>query len=164
MNVLEELFVHLPNFRIIVCRDCKFTVVPGQITAPLNQNHQMLTVSMSTRKAIVEQVGSLDHVAYRSEDVTHPDVALDAVRELGPVIEQCFECKKCGSLRESKKGSRQNAGKNTIGVARRLEEDDEASGVRSLEISRLKRSTTIRGSSNMPSGPNSLRCYSRCRM
>ena len=70
MNAFEELFTHFPNFRIIVCRDCKFAVVPDQIKAHLNQNHQTLTAS--TRKNIVEQVGRLDHVAYRTEDVIYP--------------------------------------------------------------------------------------------
>lgn len=102
MNAFEELFTHFPNFRIIVCRDCKFAVVPDQIKAHLNQNHQTLTAS--TRKNIVEQVGRLDHVAYRTEDVIYPVAVQDAVRELGPVIEQCFECKECGLLRESRKG------------------------------------------------------------
>lgn len=67
-----------------------------------DQNRQTLTVSK--RKAIVEQVGRLDHVAYRTEDVIYPVAIQDVVRELGQVMRQCLECKECGLLRESRKG------------------------------------------------------------
>ena len=102
MDAFESLFVHFQNFQIIVCRDCKFAVVPDQIKAHLSQSHQTLTVS--TRKGIIEQVEKLDHVAYRSEDVVYPAAEQEAIQELGPVIEQCSQCKACGLLRESKKG------------------------------------------------------------
>ena len=77
MDAFKGLFVHFQNFQIVVCRDCKFAVVPDQIKAHLIQSHQTLTVS--TRKGIIEHVEKLDHVAYRSEDVVYPATEQEAI-------------------------------------------------------------------------------------
>lgn len=102
MDCFQTLFVHYPNFQVIVCRDCKSAVVPNQVKTHLKQSHGLLTTS--TRDQITKYVDQLQNIAYRHEDVQYPVFEEEAIPELGPALEGCFQCKECGSFRESKKG------------------------------------------------------------
>jgi hypothetical protein len=102
MVCFQTLFVHYANFQVIVCRDCKSAVVPSQVKTHLKQSHGLLTTR--TRDQIIKQVNQLEHVAHRHEDVQYPIFEQEAIPELGPTLEGCFQCKECGVLRESKKG------------------------------------------------------------
>lgn len=102
MDAFNTLFVHFPNFEVIVCKDCRFAVVPDQVKAHLRQSHGLLTAK--TRNEIVGHVQQLENIAYRHEDVHYPVFEEEAINELGPALENCYQCKECGSLTESKKG------------------------------------------------------------
>lgn len=102
MDAFHALFVHYTNIQVIVCKDCKSAVVPNQVKTHLKQSHGLLTAK--TRDEIAQHVHQLDHVAYRNEDVQYPVFEEEAIPELGPALEDCFQCKECNSLRESSKG------------------------------------------------------------
>lgn len=102
MEAFGSLFIHFPHFQVIVCKDCRFAVVPKHVKAHLKQSHCFLT--SRTRNGIVDYVQQLEHIAYRHEDVQYPAFEEASIDELGPALENCHQCKKCGSLRESRKG------------------------------------------------------------
>lgn len=112
MDAFDGMLTHFQNFQIIVHRDCKFAVVPYRMEAHLNRNHQVLTID--TRKEIIKHVERLDHVAYTKEDVSYPAAEKAAIPELGPITQQCFQCKECGLLRETRKGMKAHCRKDHV--------------------------------------------------
>lgn len=102
MDAFSTLFVHYENFQVIVCKGCRFAVVPDQVKAHLKQSHNSLT--LKTRNEIAERIQQLEHIAYRREDVHYPAFEEEAIQELGPALENCYQCKECRSLTESRKG------------------------------------------------------------
>ena len=152
MNCFQTLFVHYPNFQIIVCKDCKSAVVPNQVKTHLKQSHGLLTTR--TRGQIAKHVDQLHNIAYKHEDVHYPAFEEEAIPELGPALEGCFQCKECGSFRESKKGIEKHVEKNMDGPAIKAEEAEVALGVSPPGTSHSQKVTVARDSSNSGSGPD----------
>jgi hypothetical protein len=63
-------FQHLPQYRIVVCIDCRTAVVPDHIAAHLRRNHA--SVSKEEQRQAQSYVGDLENVARDVSDVRFP--------------------------------------------------------------------------------------------
>ena len=70
MDAFEQVFQHLPEYRIIVCQKCAFAVVPVQIPRHLGDHHHR--IAEETRHSIIEICRNLNDVAQCVEDVRYP--------------------------------------------------------------------------------------------
>jgi len=79
----------MPEYRIMVCKECRFAVPPGQIRTHLTENHADIPVK--GRREIADTVQDLDDLAQVKEDVIYPEASAAAVKGL-PVHNDGFRC------------------------------------------------------------------------
>src|SRR5690349_5341689 len=89
MDQFETVFKHYPEYRIIVCRDCRSGVIPKNVATHLDGKHACL--SKITRRSVAQVVQGLPQLADRPEDVVYPEPTSDAV-EILPVWTNGFRC------------------------------------------------------------------------
>ena len=77
MDAFEEVFKHMPEFRIIVCRTCQFAVVPDQVYTHLQKRHPKMSTSL--RRSIAATCRDLSDVARSAEEVVLPDPGEESV-------------------------------------------------------------------------------------
>lgn len=81
MQPFEELFVHKPEYQVIICRRCRYAVNPAQIKGHIQSKHQHTTTKQQTRD-IARFVDNLSGVARRPKDVVYPNATSEAISEL----------------------------------------------------------------------------------
>jgi hypothetical protein len=96
METFRRLFDHCTDFRVIICTGCKVAVPPGQTQTHLKVHHPSLSVF--TRREVVEHVGTLSDLAWKPSDVHIPMPALKVVAALptfpdGLVCECWYSCR-----------------------------------------------------------------------
>ena len=72
MDAFQQVFQHLPEHRVILCQQCRYAVVPGQIQRHLQDHHPR--ISPILRRSIAQVCSSLGDVAHSVEDVQYPGV------------------------------------------------------------------------------------------
>jgi hypothetical protein len=80
----DSIFRHMTTHKIIVCRTCKFAVVPGQIERHLREHHPH--VEKEKRNRVVKIGAGLESVAHTQEEVLYPQPTDEPVEGL-PVHE-----------------------------------------------------------------------------
>jgi superfamily II DNA helicase RecQ len=83
MNSLEEgymRFQHFPEYKILVCVDCRTAVIPGQWETHIARKHPEMPTS--TRKATVCRNNSISMLAQTADEVVYPDRTSDRVAGL----------------------------------------------------------------------------------
>ena len=71
MDGFEKVFQHRPEYRIIVCKTCKFAVVPDQVYTHLQTHRPRMPTIL--RRSITELYQTLGDVARSVEEVVYPD-------------------------------------------------------------------------------------------
>ena len=54
-----DQFIHLPEFRVIICKKCQFAVLPSEVDAHFRRE-PVHGLSKESRRAIVNQVRKVD--------------------------------------------------------------------------------------------------------
>ena len=70
MDGFEKVFQHMPEYRIIVCRTCRFAVVPDHVRTHLQGRHPAIPTHL--RRSITEICNGLSDVARSIEEVVFP--------------------------------------------------------------------------------------------
>jgi superfamily II DNA helicase RecQ len=96
MEAFKLLFDHCADFRVLICKGCKVAVPPGQTQTHLKAHHP--SISVSTRREVVEHVGTLGELAWKPSDVHIPKPALKNIANLqtftdGLVCECWYSCR-----------------------------------------------------------------------
>jgi hypothetical protein len=89
MDAFNKLFIHQPEYCVILCRRCKHAVNPAQIKGHITANH--CGVTKQQRQQIVDFVAGLSHVAHTPDEVRYPDVSSAAVAGL-PIYDNGLRC------------------------------------------------------------------------
>ena len=89
METFNTVFVHLPQHQVIVCRQCKFAVVPSQAAVHMKEHHPLIKVQ--TRKEIVKLIQALPNVAQLHQNVKYPS-QIDAPIQYLLVLQDGLEC------------------------------------------------------------------------
>lgn len=85
----DSIFRHMTTYKIIVCRACKFAVVPGQIERHLREHHPQ--VEKGKRNRVAKAGAGLESVAHTKEEVGYPQPTDEPVEGL-PVYEDGLRC------------------------------------------------------------------------
>ena len=92
MEAFEEVLSYLPDFGVLLCKQCQFAIVPTQIETHLRTHHPLQT--QQKRKAIQEQVHRVEGVAHERHQVRYPSSGGPPVPGL-PVFQDAFCCQEC---------------------------------------------------------------------
>lgn len=101
MSGWQELFVHCAEFGVIICRKCRFAVVPVQVERHVKDHHPF--VPKQRRISIAQSVNALDGVAHRLQDIRYPAADQEPVANL-PVYRDGLQCQECGYICRSIQG------------------------------------------------------------
>lgn len=92
-------FVHLPEYRLVVCTTCQFACVAGEVTTHLRTRH--VTISPARRRQIAEAVSQLGHII-RSQaqlgEVRFPPPSTEPIPCLGPPRTDGLRCRACAYI------------------------------------------------------------------
>ncbi len=67
MEDFQEVFQHCPQYRIVVCKICRYAPIPEHVKGHLQKSHKNIAAEKQHR--IVEVIDNLPNVAQRPEDV-----------------------------------------------------------------------------------------------
>lgn len=90
MDQFNKLFVHCPEYRVIICKRCRFAIIPTQIEGHIKAKHSV-TVNRLQARAIANTVGQMLDIVWRPEEVLYPDPGSQLVEWL-PVTENGRRC------------------------------------------------------------------------
>ena len=93
MSQFDQLFTHLSEYRVVVCKQCQFAVVPSQISRHLRDHHP--SVSKECQYKVVSSFQHVQDVAYMKEDIQYPESTCTPVPGL-PVYTDGFQCTQGG--------------------------------------------------------------------
>ena len=91
-----EPFIHLPQYRVIVCRQCKYAVLPSQIDAHLSSKKHGL--GKDQRQRIVREVGKVLGLIWNErqlETFQFPPATAIAIPELRAARRDGLKCRLC---------------------------------------------------------------------
>ena len=89
MDAFEKLFAHHREYRVIICKRCKYAVNPAQAKGHIQSKHR--TISTTQCAQIVALIDRLSEIARSPEDVRYPDPVGAAVPGI-PVYENGLRC------------------------------------------------------------------------
>lgn len=89
MEQFNRLFRQMPEYRIMVCKECRFAVPPGQIRTHLTEHHA--GIPAEARREIADAVQKSDSLAQVREEVIYPEASAAAVEGL-PVHNDGLRC------------------------------------------------------------------------
>lgn len=89
MTEFNQLFNHLHEYRVIICRACRYAVVPDQVTAHLAHNHP--DIPTQTCKNIQSNTDQMEDLARINKEVIYPD-SKDAGVEGLPIYQDGLGC------------------------------------------------------------------------
>ena len=89
MDNFDDVFIHYPEYRIVVCRRCRYAIVPAQANRHFRDQHS--DIRGPERKAITDHLTSLADVASRPQDVIKPDAGRAPIPDL-PTYHDGLRC------------------------------------------------------------------------
>lgn len=89
MDQFHTLFVSVPQYRIMVCKECSVGIVKAHIATHLDTKHAYLT--SSTRKDITQAVELIGEVAEGEGEVVYPESASEPIAHI-EVWRDGFKC------------------------------------------------------------------------
>jgi len=90
MEQFNKSFVHCPEYRVIVCKRCKFAIIPTQVEGHIKAKHGA-TINRSQARAIADTVSHMLDVAWTPEEVIYPDPGSRPIEWI-PVTESGRRC------------------------------------------------------------------------
>lgn len=126
ISPLQELFIHRPEFGVIICRKCAFAVIPQQVDRHIKDHHP--STKARRRTAIVASVEATDAIARRPIDVLYPDPDDSPIAGL-PLFDNGLQCWDCAYLCRTSLGMQQHcrANHHWVHCLERDERDEEVS-------------------------------------
>jgi Orsellinic acid/F9775 biosynthesis cluster protein D len=88
MDQFEDIFEYLSEFKVIICKTCRYAVPPTQVNTHLRDQHRM---PVNQRSSIVKIVRGIDELAQCPEEVQYSRRARIAVGML-PVYRDGLIC------------------------------------------------------------------------
>jgi hypothetical protein len=93
-----DQFIHLPKFRIIVCKECQYAVLPSQIDAHFATKPHKL--SKKEQQEIEEEVGKInglvgDEETLRQSEFIFPPATSQPIAALGKPKKNGLQCTAC---------------------------------------------------------------------
>lgn len=93
MAALGVLFEHLPQHRIIVCRECGYAVIPTHVASHLHDRHKG-RLTAEARRAIEAEARMLPDIATQRSEVVFPEPGAAPIEYL-PRWDDGLRCERC---------------------------------------------------------------------
>ncbi|GIZ36530.1 hypothetical protein CKM354_001215300 [Cercospora kikuchii] len=90
METFIEVFAHLPEYGVVVCKPCGFAIIPHEFAGHLRRAHRQWDREMQQR--VHEVFAGLSDVAQAPEEVTYPEAGARPIEWL-PVYTDGFRCR-----------------------------------------------------------------------
>ena len=106
---MMDYLIHLPAFRIVVCRECKYGVLPSHIDTHFATKPHKL--SKKERQKVEDEVSQIDGLigneeTLRRSDFTFPPPTSTPIAALGKPEENGLQCKECQHICCTTRGMR----------------------------------------------------------
>lgn len=89
MEAFNEVFIHLPEYQVVLCKQCMHGVIPGQIQGHLRRNHR--DIQPSARQDIQGIFDQLPSIAKSPDEVVYPTPETVAIPWL-PIYTDGYRC------------------------------------------------------------------------
>jgi uncharacterized protein (DUF2225 family) len=89
MDNFDQIFQHLPQHRIVICKTCQYAVIPSQIRGHLQRHHRATTSAV--QQSIQNTIEQLSDIAEDHKDVVYPIKSIAPIGCL-PVYTDGFQC------------------------------------------------------------------------
>ena len=86
----DKNFIHYREYRVIICRTCRYAVIPKQIETHLHHAHSW-QVTPKQRRIIREYLFHRVDIAHQSANVQYPSPNHESIPEL-PIHFNCYRC------------------------------------------------------------------------
>jgi len=93
MSQFDQSFTYLSEYRVVICKQCQFAVVPGQILRHLRDHHPSL--SKEGQGEVIDRFKDIQDIAHAKEDIRYPEPTSAPVPVL-PVYTEGFQCTQAG--------------------------------------------------------------------
>src|SRR5262245_46573519 len=90
MEQFNRYFIHMPDYKVIICKDCGVAPVPAYFTAHLkNKKHQHLPREL--RDELTQVMCVIEDLAMTADDIIYPQPTSDPIPYL-PVLTKRLKC------------------------------------------------------------------------
>ena len=89
MNKSESIFEVIATYRVVICIECQFAVVPRQVEEHLRKHHRSL--SLQRRRILASEALTASNVAQVETDVVYPKIGQPPIDHL-PVFFDGLRC------------------------------------------------------------------------
>ncbi|KAK4117940.1 hypothetical protein N657DRAFT_555427, partial [Parathielavia appendiculata] len=107
-----EPFVHIPEYPFVVCKECQFACVTGEVTTHLRMHHGHIQVQ--ERRRIAESIGDIPGIAGGQEELRSfqfPPPTVTPIRFIAPPKPDGIRCDRCGFIVRTIAGIRRHCRK-----------------------------------------------------
>jgi uncharacterized C2H2 Zn-finger protein len=87
-NIIDDLFDHLIEYRLAICKECQHGVLPSQIKSHLQRAHRM---GRKQAESVAEEVGSWAGLIQYASELEVPSQAVEPMHQL-PVYADGLKC------------------------------------------------------------------------
>lgn len=92
LPLFDQTFIHLPEYGVVVCKECRYASPPTSSASNLAAYHGDL--SAAARGRLVTHIERLPDVALTLDDVRYPDPSSPAFDFL-PTVHDAVQCTEC---------------------------------------------------------------------
>jgi Orsellinic acid/F9775 biosynthesis cluster protein D len=80
MEQLNHIFIHYPEYRIIICKQCKSAIIPAHVKIHLSKNHSEFMPKI--RNEIDQVAQNITGLAQTKDDIIYPPASSAPVPHL----------------------------------------------------------------------------------
>lgn len=96
MARFSDVFEHLPQYKVIVCKICRYAVVKSSIQSHLSEKHKN-QLTTDARKAIADEARSITQIADTHDEVVYPEPTTTPLAGL-QMWDDGLKCTECGHI------------------------------------------------------------------
>lgn len=107
MESFNSIFVHYPQYQVIICKACRIGVTPSHVKGHLSRQHPF--IPQATQDSVCKYIAEKEDIARSHAEIAWPNPCDEPIRELD-VFKDGLRClwpdvsgRKCGSIYRSKR-------------------------------------------------------------
>ncbi|KAK4150490.1 hypothetical protein C8A00DRAFT_18001, partial [Chaetomidium leptoderma] len=107
-----EPFVHVPEYPFVICKECQFACIAGEVTSHLRTTHRH--IQASERGKIAALIGSIPGIARHQEELRSfrfPPPTVAPLQFIAPPESDGVRCNHCGFIVRTIAGIRRHCRK-----------------------------------------------------
>ena len=89
MDEFNRYFVHMPEHKVVICKDCKTATPPGFFAGHLQKKHRYLSTEL--RRNMVQTMNSIEGLATTADEIVYPQPESEPIPHL-PILRSKLKC------------------------------------------------------------------------